>query len=180
MSTKPFQIVKVTAWLWNPVTETYGTGFDLQQPNMLTDTPIYDNDESRSKGTQVDTLNVLVGRDLTLGFGGIDDVGFSKLKGNNGNAYYDDTGGDDTPYFGLAVALKLKGGKERHHYYPLVQAQGDIEVSVGVNNEFNDVELEMRAMTLETADGTQYTIRKYEIVAADTAFTDIGTKIGLS
>lgn len=185
MSENAYNVRAAKIWPWTQSTETYGTGVALNQLRGISIEMQYDTDELKVLGAVEETLAVAVSAEGVLRMAGFED-GLWDMIGTDDSSSGADThinnedGGDDAPYFGLAVAIALKGGGDKHVYLPKVQLQKSVDIDLGEDNQFLIPDLDYKAMRLRLASGTTYPVRKSFTKATATALADVDDVLGLS
>jgi len=176
-----YSVRTAKVWAWDPSAETYGTGVEIPNLQGFSVEPQHDTDELKNLGAIEETLSVLTSMDISISLGGIHWVSMAVMQGTNNSSSGGDTninedeGGDDLPYFALAVALPLKSGKEAHLYFPKCQLQSNVPLDISDQNQFVIPDVDIKAMRLRTAAGNTYPVRKYFEKASETALADIDT-----
>jgi hypothetical protein len=166
---RPYGIRAAKVAAWDASAETWGTPVVVRNLQSITIKPVMDNDKMRIYGADEHALAIIVAEELEMEFGGIDSEADEIMTGrtatDSGSGASETRrrkteGGEDLPYFGMAVQIAVDGGGDIHVYFPRVKLKSLLGIEMAKENKFAIPKVTADVLRLRLDDGTtMYPVR---------------------
>lgn len=164
-SNRIYKVQALSVWSFDEDAETYGTEVSTDRVETFSFAPQYDTDMARSFGVVRDILGIFVNDQVQLTHVGLNADELEVLTGR----VWDDSGspsttnrarraysGEDAPYFGMGVVLRIQNGAYAQRLYPRCKLTGDSGLTLNAQNQFVRPQLTIDTANLRLAAGTEY------------------------
>lgn len=164
-SNRIYKVVALSVWSYDEDAETYGSEVSTDRVETFSFTPNYDTDMARSFGVVRDLLGIFVNDQIALTHVGLNATELETITGrtwdNSGspsttNRARRANSGEDHPYFGMGVVLKMQNAGYVQRLYARCKLISDSGLTMNAENQFVRPQLTIDTANLKLTDGTEY------------------------